>query len=124
MIIRQKSHPFGWLFCFSPLHSTLYTLHCAIRGILLHWQPTQTITSAHFLLYLRLHLPLSGSLLEATFAKCSPYSKDEKICGLRPRIKRPVVPSRTPVSYPLDTQPPRKYSRSMQPICNKIALES
>ena len=36
---------------------------------------------------LRLHLPLSGSLLEATFAKCSPYSNDEKICGLRPRIK-------------------------------------
>ena len=77
-----------------------------------------------FFVVLRLHLPLSGALLEATFAQCSLYSKDEKICGLRPRIKRPVVPSRTPVSYPLDTQPPRKYSRSMQPICNKIALES
>ena len=29
----------------------------------------------HFLLYLRVHLPLCGSPLVATFAKCSPYSR-------------------------------------------------
>ena len=68
MIIRQKSHPFGWLFCFPA--STLYTVR---------------FVGYYCIGYL--------NLLEATFAKCSPYSKDEKICGLRPRIKRPVVPS-------------------------------
>ena len=35
------------------------------------------------------------------------------LCGLYPRIKRPVVPSRTPY--------PRSYGRIMQPMCNKTA---
>ena len=37
-------------------------------------------------------------------------------CGLCPRIKRPVVPSRTPY--------PRRYGRIMQPMCKKNGIES
>ena len=38
----------------------------------------------------------------------------QPVCGLRPSIKRPVVPSRAP---PAERAPPRKYDRIMQPVC-------
>ena len=62
---------------------TLYTLHLTLCD---SWDTTALSTYADnnkcaFFVVLRLHLPLSGSLLEATFAKCSPYFNGENYAG-------------------------------------------
>ena len=103
--------------------SRLYTLHLTLCD---SWDTTALATyvdnnKCAFYVVLRLHLPLSGSLLEATFAKCSPYFKGENYAGCALALSDQLYLRTPPCSF---EQFPRSYGRIMQPICNKIALES
>ena len=61
---------------------------------------------------------------ESTFAKCGTFSSSLCNAGCALALSDAVVPSMAPTSFASLTRPPRKYGRLMQPICNKIALES